>query len=215
METRNITIKNMSKFHQILFTSDMVEGILKGIKTQTRRKANFDTDCTRIEKYMDKWQEVYNASGDPKKAWISFCNQHSPFGDVGDILWVRETWQALRFFYDWETGYCEEYEVVDDKVVAKYNINNWWSFQPRYGFVYRAESGWDDNIEDRGFKWRPSIHMPKAACRLFLEITDVRVERLNDISEEDARSEGVLHYEDEHDDFKSYVESFEKLLQQL
>ncbi len=93
-----------------------------------------------------------------------------PYGVPGDRLWVREAW---------------------------FPVGTW---QPRWsedGALYRADG---EAAEARrrelapGLKrpgWRPSIHMPKWASHILLEVTDVRVERLNDISEEDARAEGV------------------------
>jgi hypothetical protein len=88
---------------------------------------------------------------------------------VGDIIYVRETW-----------GTCNEYELFGNgfpnpaKVIKKH-------------VVYRA-----DNVSppDDG-KWKPSIHMPKEYARLFLRVKDVRVERLNEISDDDAKAEGV------------------------
>jgi hypothetical protein len=87
---------------------------------------------------------------------------HCPFGYPGDRLWVCETWAPER----------ERTGCPDDT-----------------GTLYRAtDPGWDD--EDTGLRWRPSIFMPRTASRILLKITDVRVQRLQDISQYDARAEG-------------------------
>ncbi len=94
-----------------------------------------------------------------------------PFGNAGDRLWVRETFMDLT-----GTGI--------EATTGKFE-----------GFAYRADtpagSYGDEVRKEYGLKWTPSLHMPRKACRILLEITAVRVERLNDISEEDAKAEGV------------------------
>ena len=103
----------------------------------------------------------YGQDGYGKPVTKHFVNGCCPYGKPGDRLWVRETFAC---------GLCTD--------------------QP---YAYRAthapedlEAGWHDPI-----KWKPSIHMPRAACRILLEITDVRVERLQDITYEQAAAEGV------------------------
>ena len=97
----------------------------------------------------------------PEKFLKDLC----PYGKVGDRLWVRETWQHTE---------CLGTHTSDEEL---------------YGYVYRADGQpWGDY---EGWRWKPSIFMPKVACRIFLEITDVRVEKLRDISQEDAMAEGV------------------------
>jgi hypothetical protein len=97
---------------------------------------------------------------------LSIC----PYGVPGDRLWVRETWMDLR-----GTG-IEPYTAA-----------------PTH-YAYAADSppgSYSDQCrKDFGLKWRPSIHMPRVASRLTLEVVNVRVERLQEISEEDAKAEG-------------------------
>lgn len=87
--------------------------------------------------------------------------QHCPYGKPGDRLWVRETWGRIH------------YEGIDE--------------QPTY--FYRADE--TDAERDALVKWRPSIHMPRAASRITLDVINVRVQRLQQIGEPDARAEGV------------------------
>lgn len=146
----------------MLFNAPMVRAILDGSKTQTRRVWT-----------LPKWAEWDLMEGgeekgvlipkDPKlRGWYSVDDVACPFGQVGDHLWVRETF----------------------------------SMHPQFGQIaYRADG---EEYEDAdGFawypKWKPSIHMPRSASRIQLEITGVRVERLQDISREDAAAEGMCY----------------------
>lgn len=96
-----------------------------------------------------------------------------PFGQPGDHLWVRETWGLCGYLdsTDWDRG-----SVAGEKSRP---INR----------LVEYRSDW--NVEDGSAFWRPSIHMPRWASRITLEITDVRVERLNELSDEDAQKEGI------------------------
>lgn len=99
-----------------------------------------------------------------------------PYGQPGDRLWVRETWMDLQ-----GTGI----EVVTGST-ARY----------AYGADTPRGSYGDDQRKCYGLKWRPSIHMPRAVSRITLEITSVRAERLQDISEADALAEGIVRQPD-------------------
>ncbi|HCM6826874.1 MULTISPECIES: ASCH domain-containing protein [Klebsiella pneumoniae complex] len=153
----------------MIFNAEMVRAILDGRKTQTRRPIKWkQTRFTEIGEREDgsKWPW----SEDAERA-CDFWHP-CPFGAVGDRIWVRET-------------FCP----VDD---TQYGGEKWVDYRatPRYEASHPA--GWDSAPNDaEALKWRPSIHMPRWASRILLEITDVRVERLNAISEEDATAEGV------------------------
>lgn len=148
------------KERPILFNGDMVRAILDGRKTQTRRMVKFPINAdpryvtlTRMrDGFADGVRPVFGAPDEPN--WFSV---KSPFGTVGDLLWVRETFS------------CMERKPVAGCEVA-----------------YRADGEslvWEP--------WTPSIHMPRWASRVTLEITGVRVERVHEISGDDAESEGV------------------------
>lgn len=156
------------KFIPILFSTPMVQAILDERKTQTRRIVK---------------EQILG---------IARPGEHKcPYGQPGDVLWVRETFQTWRL-----------------------------------GYIHKAT--WSTELPEN-IKWKPGIHMPKEACRLFLEIVSVRVERLQDISEQDAISEGVkstyVHlfqeerYKDYHLDvdgeFRNPVTSFKTLWESI
>lgn len=109
-----------------------------------------------------------------------------PFGQVGDRLWVRETFAILGNEdgcpIDWDGNLIKG----DEKHAARIYKASCWQEPGNYGL-------WSIPDRDTQYEgaWRPSIHMPRWASRITLEITAVRVERLNDISEEDAKAEGV------------------------
>lgn len=161
-----------AKFRPILFSTEMVKAILEGRKTMTRRIIKWpglpewaDPDYgNRIENGWPTFRHVGFDKGEYKdELGIVKC----PYGKIGDILWVRESmYQSAIGFAMFKAGGkvgepLEENEYLD-----------WETFS-----VTR--------------KAIPSIHMSKTACRIFLEITDVRVELLQDISEEDAINEGI------------------------
>lgn len=146
----------------ILFSGEMVRALLSGAKTQTRRAMKPQPKGSVI--FDGCWLDSgYGEAGDTAI--------RCPYGKVGDRLWVKETWQ---------------------------HEGDPHSFQARNIVFYRADylddpHGPDgENSSDGRYRfWRPSIHMPRAASRITLEITDVRVERLQAISEADAIAEGI------------------------
>jgi hypothetical protein len=175
----------------ILFSAPMVRAILDGRKTETRRVMipQPDASLNRYRREIDRFRcvgrdvktgklsfEAGNFAGpinafrdgrDSVKADIS-C----PFGRPGDRLWVRETW-------------CP----VDDR---EHGGEKWIDYRatPKYSAEHPA--GWEAAPEDaEALKWRPSIHMPRWASRIMLEVEDVRPEMLDDMGETDAMFEGV------------------------
>lgn len=106
------------------------------------------------------------------------AEDHCPYGWVGDRLWVRETY-----------AFGKEWEGIPPRIVSD-----------EEGVYYAADDSLRPGREplgkdDRG-TWRRSIHMPRWASRLTLEVTEVRVQRLQDITEEDARAEGIIEWKD-------------------
>jgi len=176
----------------ILFAAPMIRAILAGAKTQTRRLlspqpqlAIMDAATSRsFHAAMDVGlipkdePAVWRWRGTFCTPWPRCADRWSPFGVPGDRLWVRETF-ALIWPGEYEPDDIRENEV-------EYRADH-------PGKRYPGE--WPDcpasETDSSCPKWRPSLHMPRWASRLTLEITDVRVERLQDISEADARAEGI------------------------
>ena len=153
----------------ILFNAEMVRAILEGRKTVTRRvvKPQPAGDGSAPEPLKTR-PGYWNSWGDD--------NVYRPPYQPGDILWVRETW--AKIWYADQNG-CTHYD------------------QPMY---YYAADGTPDvtlvdedgfEKDDQRIRWRPSIHMPREAARIFLRVTGVRVERLQDISYADVIAEGI------------------------
>ncbi|WP_152050928.1 hypothetical protein [Tautonia marina] len=171
------------KARPILFSAPMVRALLDGRKTQTRRILKGSTEFKGP--YNPAYLEAHrNADG-----WKRIC----PYGQPGDLLWVRETFAdvndhgcpAILYkadgvtldFMDIADYLCEDGSLdYDHPHIKKYHYSQW---------IGDVESG----EPYHGF--HPSIHMPRWASRLTLELTGVRVERLQDISREDAIAEGI------------------------
>lgn len=163
----------------MIFNDEMVRAILDGRKTQTRRIMK-PQPADDVARGAFPNQDAIGWISSLKHKFGSTTAHFCPYGNPGDRIWVRETWQAIHDSLD-EFGYVDERTYAPS--IPKEKDTYWYT-------VY--ESDWrDENREDRGFPWRPSIHMPRWASRILLEITDVRVERLNSISEDDAEAEGV------------------------
>lgn len=180
------------KERPILFSGPMVKAILAGTKTQTRRLVSPQPEHRPHHEYGDGvWQQriqggrgarlnvecvvtLYKPKGPrteetrvvPLEEWLL---RRCPYG-VGDRLWVRETFASDGI----DTLYaadCRPEDLIEERAIR------------------RAHPG--IGAEFPGGKWRPSIFMPRKLSRLTLEVTEVRVRRLQEISEEDAKAEGM------------------------
>ena len=151
----------------ILFNTEMVRAIMDGRKTCTRRICKDANECTVPD------MEFYNADKRTYAVHNFADKKHTEKLSIvertcpicpGDVLYIRETWG-------------HPISLNSDKQ-----------------YVFRA-----DKIAESGFKndshiWHPSIHMPKEAARIWLKVTDVRVERLQDMTDDDAEAEGCFDY---------------------
>ncbi len=183
------------KERPIIFSDDSVRAILEGRKTQTRRVIKIPEGIAAKYEYKgdDGGNELL-----PKQSGHYWMNGYAmwrpklcPYGKVGDRLWVRETF-----------AYMQNLEAC-----------------ARAGepceIAYKADQPKEVSDEDlrEVFFWKPSIFMPKWAARTWLEITNIRVERLCEISEEDAKAEGVTPENlmtdyDDATDYQRYKYSF-------
>ncbi|MDI3223535.1 hypothetical protein [Klebsiella michiganensis] len=150
----------------MIFNGEMVLAILDGRKTQTRRPVKFPVHDKNLGCEL---------AGNELAGELSAGNYlNSVFGKPGDRIWVREAFRVHSRATDVAT------------LVYKASERNSWTEQTRRVPVAVC------NKPATPEKWTPSLHMPRWASRILLEITDVRVERLNTISEEDARAEGII-----------------------
>lgn len=164
------------KERPILFSAPMVLALLDGSKTQTRRvvKPQFAADAVPAEMGATN-EQGHQISGHSGMWWCDAEGNHEkaircPYGQPGDRLWVRETFRG-----------CRAYEVQG------YPPKDWGN-KPIW---FEADGTPPGRPEQWALRSRPSIHMPRWASRITLEVTAVRVERLQDISEADAIAEGV------------------------
>lgn len=167
----------------ILFNTEMVRAILDGRKTCTRRVikpqpqsrlcytyAGSHKSCIGKWTYPNRgahefWGEEYKLPENIKDEELS--KQWNPPYQTDDILYVRETWCGLPVN---EAGHMRGHTI----------------------YYYKA----DGELRPKGWRgtWHPSIHMPKEAARIWLKVTDVRVERLQDMTDDDAEAEGCFDY---------------------
>ncbi|TGK36243.1 hypothetical protein [Leptospira andrefontaineae] len=160
------------KEKSIIFSEQLIPSVIDGSKTVTRRTTRLD----KINECPDDWELHSTENG-----WTYvFVNRwsgerfeikpKSVYGNIGGELWVRETWRSM--------GFDADYPKYDMLIQYKDEQHRWVRF--RGGYKLFAFAG-----------WKPSIHMPREASRIQLEITNLRVERLNSISIQDAKAEGI------------------------
>jgi hypothetical protein len=181
----------VSRERPILFSAPMVRAILAGTKTQTRRVVKPQPTAMQ-----QGWMWVC------KKLLAGYCHTdadamvrlmlpHCPYGEPGDQLWCRETW---REWSDAAWHYAADLTILPkqrDRELANF-------------LAQRSPLTWES------YRWRPSIHMPRAASRITLEITGVRVEKLQEIGTADCWAEGIASSPDV-DPVHEYAELWESI----
>lgn len=157
----------------ILFNTEMVRAILDGRKSCTRRLVRFlSGENPQWTGYIRDGLMLYNGKNEP-------CVRKAPY-QPGDVLYIRETWteECEKYYYraDYDSDYLDPCETLSGGYPAS----------------CRNHPGCDGCMAtSTRIHWRPSIHMPKEAARIWLKVTDVRVERLQEIPGEDLIKEGI------------------------
>lgn len=161
---------------RILFNTEMVRAILDGRKTCTRRLVRFlPGENPQWTGYIRDGLMLYNGKNEP-------CIRKAPY-QPGDVLYIRETWteECEKYYYraDYDSDYLDPCETLSGGYPAS----------------CRNHPGCDGCMAtSTRIHWHPSIHMPKEAARIWLKVTDVRVERLQDMTDDDAEAEGCFDY---------------------
>jgi len=180
--------------HPLLCRAPVVQSLLAGRQTQDRRPIKpqparcindwtQDAEVGEVVMYRG-WPHRLSASRGRNKrdaGELTPTRIHPPW-QVGDVLWVRETW-GEDYVGSYLTSHGSQGQYLNG---------------PKAEVVYKADG---HVMTEVGTKWRPSIHMPRWACRILREVTGVRAERVQEISEEDARAEGM-----EDDEWLEYIE---------
>lgn len=189
---------SQAKERPILFSGHMVRAILNGQKTVTRREIkpsmrSADSSFELHQQEDESWRPMYTFDESCMDAKGTEHPMVCPYGQPGDRLWVREAWLA---------------DAQLDSIAPRDLSQGEPIFYPADGSV--RQTGCAMISQGRG---RPSIHMPRWASRILLEVTDVRVELLQDISEEQAEAEGVgfLRHAPDADETLTAAQLFECL----
>lgn len=186
------------KQHPILFSTPMMQALLAGRKTQTRRTAGL----SEINKNPDDWQFEW-ADYSLDKPWrftqLSTVNEKSlsersfnqvalkcSYGWAGDELWVRETWAKTV-----NVNCMDNWPARPHKLLEVEDVHG----KPHSAIIYAADGYWqwcdDDGFTTDKSYWKPAIHMPREASRFLLKVKHIKPQRIADISEADCIAEGI------------------------
>lgn len=182
----------MSRVLPILFNTDMVRAILDGRKTVTRRIVKHDVDVILNSPYHKEHPEV-----EDKQIISKLC---MPPYQPEDTMYVRETWRVgawdvhnQMIAFDYKNGTCGELTYIHDCELFERLVNQSRDDARKAKCEYNGV----DFIWEKGnspCRWHPSIHMPKEAARIWLKVKDVCVDRLQEITNEQAKAEGIRGY---------------------
>ncbi len=187
----------MSKEIPILCSTPIVESLIENRKTMTRRTSGLKEVNVNPDRWTLNPKKWKNIDGQMAAMFTDYTADETimakcPYGDVGALLWVRES------FTPGHKGILDtpgmEYVTFKDGCQI-YTM----------GGGYAKRDGKPTVASQAHIKWRPSIHMPKWASRIWLQVTNVTLERLHDISKEDAVREGIL-FSNEEDAYYHYTD---------
>lgn len=190
----------MRKELPILYSTPMVKAKLAGVKTQTRRVIKPQPDDDGLHNHtlypmaLDSDLEGWRGSTDDRESIEFKC----PYGQPGDLLWVRESWQLVG--WNFEDGLmdiryadgtiltCEVHDPTEDSMWLLNQIEQ----LEKKGIIKQDNKNEENFVfTDKKQPFKPSIHMPKAAARIWDEVVSISVKRLQEISEASAIAEGV------------------------
>ncbi len=166
----------------ILFSTPMVQAILDGRKSMTRRVVKgFENAIQGVSELADGKFEISYGVYALGNSDIDYATINCPYGQPGDRLWVKETWKVGCTGDLEDPGFGFKYRAgADDYVLNAYPTN-----EERFDLINKY-------VVKKG--WQSSRFIPREAARIWLEVTNVRVERLQEITEEDAKAEGITSY---------------------
>ena len=181
------------KERPVIFKAEMVKAILDGSKTQTRRIIKtFDfmgDDCIHVRDHNNK--KIAPLSCQTMKEQTDVANNFCPHGKAGEKLWVRENFKVINFYEGFDDG-GDHFAVATATI--EYQDGTTKDVELSCNVPLPDGREIDEIVQaERAFKKKivPSIHMPRWASRIELEIIDIRAERLNDIADKDAIAEGI------------------------
>lgn len=197
---------NQVKERPIIFSGEMVKAILDGKKTMTRRavKTQPRDECTEIATSACFGHVEYRSTSEDRQTQSILAKIKCPYGKIGDRLWVREAYTVtgwncddgsvyIKYLADGHEQYfdneTDEMECAIDSLVASVCKE-----LDKRKVPMLNDEAYDCSLDENKPRNRSPMSMPRFASRLLLEITDIRVERLNDISEADCEKEGFRFY---------------------
>ena len=172
----------------ISFHGQMVRSILSGDKNQTRRVVKDEAIYDLLISHDCNYQTD-----------IEYLKGLCPFGKPGDFLWVKETWRGPYV--------TDEEELMLQSNTKEVNFDD---YETRKRCAYEADGSMPDFLGSDYIvkKWNPRIHMPRWASRILLQITDIRIEHLHSISENDLIKEGIK--EDQTNKLCKFIDLWER-----